>query len=173
MSAVSSSRKRNRVLQSTVNLATSKKLLNSFPEMMVSGHGFLKKTTASLFWVGRIIWCSAPLFNLFPPPGSKKSRKGMGISVVYLSFFFFYLPSVSWKGNSWGFPYLGIGDYAASIKYGAFARLFQSRGWVIIKFCAARGSGICQPRGHPRAFDTHVVSYPHIALYQTLYRGFY
>lgn len=53
--------------------------------------------------------------------------------------------------------------------YGAFARLFQSRGWGISKFCPARGSGICQPRGHPRAFDTYVVSYPNI----TLYRGFY
>lgn len=25
-------------------------------------------------------------------------------------------------------------------------------------FCAARGPGICQPRGQPRAFDTHAVS---------------
>ena len=30
------------------------------------------------------------------------------------------------------------------------------------KFCAARGPGICQPRGHSRAFDTHAVSYQNI-----------
>ena len=36
---------------------------------------------------------------------------------------------------------------------------YQSRGWGICKFCAARGPGICQPRGQPRAFDTHAVSY--------------
>ena len=35
----------------------------------------------------------------------------------------------------------------------------QSRGWGICKFCAAQGPGICQPRGQPRAFDTHTVSY--------------
>ena len=35
----------------------------------------------------------------------------------------------------------------------------QSRGWGICKCCAARGPGICQPRGQPRAFDTHAVSY--------------
>ena len=34
----------------------------------------------------------------------------------------------------------------------------HSRGWGISKFSAARGSGICLPRGYPRAFDTHVVS---------------
>ena len=31
-------------------------------------------------------------------------------------------------------------------------------GWGICKFCAARGPGICQPRGHSWAFDTHAVS---------------
>ena len=35
----------------------------------------------------------------------------------------------------------------------------QSRGWGVCKFCAAREPGICQPRGQPRAFDTHAVSY--------------
>ena len=39
----------------------------------------------------------------------------------------------------------------------------QSRGWCICKFCAARGPGICQPRGHSRAFDTHSVSYQNIS----------
>ena len=34
----------------------------------------------------------------------------------------------------------------------------QFRGWGICKFCAARRPGICQPRGQPRAFDTHAVS---------------
>ena len=41
-------------------------------------------------------------------------------------------------------------------------RLFQSRGWGICKFCAAQGPGICQPRGHSRAFVTHAVSYQNI-----------
>ena len=35
----------------------------------------------------------------------------------------------------------------------------QSQGWGIFKFYAARGPGICQPRGQPRAFDMHAVSY--------------
>ena len=39
----------------------------------------------------------------------------------------------------------------------------QSRGWGICKFCTARGAGICQPRGHSRAFDTHSVSYQNIS----------
>ena len=30
------------------------------------------------------------------------------------------------------------------------------------KFCTARGPGICHPRGHSRAFDTHAVSYRNI-----------
>ena len=41
-------------------------------------------------------------------------------------------------------------------------RPFQSRGWGICKFCAARGPGILQLRGHPRAFVTHAVSYQNI-----------
>ena len=32
----------------------------------------------------------------------------------------------------------------------------QSRGWDIRNFIAARGLGICVPRGDPRAFDTRV-----------------
>ena len=44
----------------------------------------------------------------------------------------------------------------------------QSRGWGICKCCAARGPGICQPRGQPRAFDTHAVS-----SHKILHRGFY
>ena len=36
------------------------------------------------------------------------------------------------------------------------------RGRGICKFCAARGPGICQPRGHSRAFHTHAVSYQNI-----------
>ena len=43
-----------------------------------------------------------------------------------------------------------------------------SRGWDISKSCAARGSGICQPRGHTRAFDTHVISYPNITTQRIL-----
>ena len=39
---------------------------------------------------------------------------------------------------------------------------FQSQGWGICKFCAARGPGICQPRGYSRAFDTHELSYQNI-----------
>ena len=45
---------------------------------------------------------------------------------------------------------------------------FQSRGWGICKFCAARGPGICQPRGQPRAFDTHAVSYQNITTQRVL-----
>ena len=32
----------------------------------------------------------------------------------------------------------------------------QSRGWGIRNFIAARGLGICVPRGDPRVFDTRV-----------------
>ena len=34
----------------------------------------------------------------------------------------------------------------------------HSRGWGISKFRATRGSGICLPRGYPRALNTLVVS---------------
>ena len=44
----------------------------------------------------------------------------------------------------------------------------QSRGWGICKFCAAWGPGICQPRGQPRAFDTHAVSYQNITTQRIL-----
>ena len=44
----------------------------------------------------------------------------------------------------------------------------QSRGWVICKFSTARGPGICQPRGHSRAFDTHAVSYQNIITQKVL-----
>ena len=44
----------------------------------------------------------------------------------------------------------------------------QSRGWGICKCCAARGPGICQPRGQPRAFDTHAVSYQNITTQRIL-----
>ena len=40
----------------------------------------------------------------------------------------------------------------------------QSRVWGISKLCLAWRSGICQPRGHLQAFDTHVVSYPNITM---------
>ena len=43
-----------------------------------------------------------------------------------------------------------------------------SRGWGICKSCAARGPGICQPRGQPRAFDTHAVSYQNITTQRIL-----
>ena len=45
----------------------------------------------------------------------------------------------------------------------------QSCGWGISKFCVVLGLGICQPLGHPQAFDTHMVSYPNI----TKHGGFY
>ena len=45
---------------------------------------------------------------------------------------------------------------------------FQSRGWGICKFSAARGPGICQTRGQPRAFDTHAVSYQNITTQRIL-----
>ena len=38
----------------------------------------------------------------------------------------------------------------------------------ICKFCTARGPGICQPRGHSRAFDTHAVSYQNITTQKVL-----
>ena len=38
----------------------------------------------------------------------------------------------------------------------------------ICKFCTARGLGICQPRGHSRAFDTHAVSYQNITIHMVL-----
>ena len=41
----------------------------------------------------------------------------------------------------------------------AFTRLVSPGGWGICKFCTARGSGICQPQGHSRAFDTHAASF--------------
>ena len=38
----------------------------------------------------------------------------------------------------------------------------QLWGWGIGKFLRCPGSGICQLRGHPRALDTNVVSYPNV-----------
>ena len=46
--------------------------------------------------------------------------------------------------------------------------LCQSQGWGICKFCAARGPSICKPRGQPRAFDTHAVSYQNITTQRIL-----
>ena len=45
---------------------------------------------------------------------------------------------------------------------------FLSREWCICKFCAARGPGICQPRGYSRAFDTRAVSYQNITTQRIL-----
>ena len=42
-------------------------------------------------------------------------------------------------------------------------------GWGICKFCAARGPGICQPRGQSRGIDMQAVSYQNI----TTHRGFH
>ena len=42
----------------------------------------------------------------------------------------------------------------------------QSREWGISKFCASLGPGICQHRGHSRAFDRHAVSYPNITTHK-------
>ena len=36
------------------------------------------------------------------------------------------------------------------------------QGWGIGKFCVAWGSGICQPWGHPWAFELYVHPYPNI-----------
>ena len=44
----------------------------------------------------------------------------------------------------------------------------ESRGCGIYKFCTARGPGICQPRGQPRAFYTHAVSYQNITIQRIL-----
>ena len=44
----------------------------------------------------------------------------------------------------------------------------QSRWWGISKFCTARGQGICQPRGHSQAFDTHADSYQNITTQKVL-----
>ena len=38
----------------------------------------------------------------------------------------------------------------------------------ICKFCTARGPGICQPRGHSRAFDTYAASYQNITTQKVL-----
>ena len=38
----------------------------------------------------------------------------------------------------------------------------QSREWGISIFCAARGAGICQPRGQTRAFNPRAVPQQHI-----------
>ena len=48
---------------------------------------------------------------------------------------------------------------------------FQFRRLGICKVCAARGPGICQPRGYSRAFDTRAVSYQNITT--QVYRGSY
>ena len=45
---------------------------------------------------------------------------------------------------------------------------FQSQGWSICKFCAARGPGICQSRGYSRTFETHAVSYQNITTQRIL-----
>ena len=44
----------------------------------------------------------------------------------------------------------------------------QSQGWGISKFFAARGPGICQPRGQTRAFNKHAVSFQHITTQRIL-----
>ena len=44
----------------------------------------------------------------------------------------------------------------------------QSRGWRICKFFTAREPGICQPRGHSRAFYRNAVSYQDITTQKVL-----
>ena len=53
---------------------------------------------------------------------------------------------------------------------GAFALLVSPGGRAlgIYKFCTAQGPGICQPRGHSRALDTHAVSYQNITTQKVL-----
>ena len=46
----------------------------------------------------------------------------------------------------------------------AFARLVSPGGGAICKFCAARGTGVCQPR----TFDTHAVFYQNITTLRIL-----
>ena len=41
-------------------------------------------------------------------------------------------------------------------------------GWGICKFCAARGPGICQPRGQSRGIDMQAVSYQNITIYKVV-----
>ena len=57
--------------------------------------------------------------------------------------------------------------YNASVN-STCAQPCQSWGWGICKFCAALGPGICQPRGHSRAFHTHAVSYQNITTQKVL-----
>ena len=52
----------------------------------------------------------------------------------------------------------------------AFARLVSPGAGAFANFCAARGPGICQPRGHSRAFDKQAVSYQHITTQRILLR---
>ena len=52
---------------------------------------------------------------------------------------------------------------------GVFARLVGPRGGALVsKFWGARGSCIYQLRGHTRAFNTHVISYPNITTQRIL-----
>ena len=44
----------------------------------------------------------------------------------------------------------------------------HSRGGAFANFALPRGPGICQPRGHLRAFDTHAVSYKNITRQKVL-----
>ena len=53
-----------------------------------------------------------------------------------------------------GTPQATVGTPQATV--GHLPRLAcQSQAWGICNICAARGSGICQPRDQPRASDTH------------------
>ena len=64
-----------------------------------------------------------------------------------------------------------IGLYKTPNKAFSWSCLFppcHSQGWGICKFCAAREPRICQPRGQPRAFETHAVSYQNITTQRIL-----
>ena len=51
-------------------------------------------------------------------------------------------------------------------RYNASVNSSSMRG--ICPHCQSRGPGICQPRGQPRAFDTHAVSYQNITTQRIL-----
>ena len=52
--------------------------------------------------------------------------------------------------------------------FGLLARLVSPEGGAFSNFALPRGPGICQPRGHSRAFDMHAVSYQNITTRKVL-----
>ena len=54
------------------------------------------------------------------------------------------------------------------LRSGAVARFVSPGDVVFANFALPGGPGICQPRGQPRAFDTHAVSYQNITTQRIL-----